>query len=75
MSMDLLGGTELPIPKSSKISMFCALILRLPLSFWKMIHASYSKLSKELKNSTKIKVGQAVLELLIQKQNFDCFNL
>ena len=31
-----------------------------------MTHASYSKLSKELKNSIKIKVSQAVLELLIQ---------
>ena len=40
-----------------------------------MIYASYSKLSKELKDSIKIKVGQAVLELLIQKQHFDCFNL
>ena len=34
-----------------------------------MIYTSYSKLSKELKNNIKIKVGQAVLELLIQKQN------
>ena len=34
-----------------------------------------SKLSKELKNSIKIKVGQVVLELLIQKQHFDCFDL
>ena len=40
-----------------------------------MIYASYSKLSKELKYSIKIKVGQAVLELLIQKQHFDCFDL
>ena len=31
-----------------------------------MFCASYSKLSKELKNSIKIKVGQLVLELLIQ---------
>ena len=30
------------------------------------------KLSKELKNSIKIKVGQAVLELLIQNEHFDC---
>ena len=30
------------------------------------MYASYSKLSKELKNSITIKVGQAVLELLIQ---------
>ena len=34
---------------------------------------TYSKLYKELKNSIKIKVGQRVLELLIQKQHFDCF--
>ena len=40
-----------------------------------MTYASYSKLSKELKNSFKLKVGQAVLELLIQKQHFDCFDL
>ena len=40
-----------------------------------MIYASYSKLSKELKDSIKIQVGQAVLELLIQKQHFDCFDL
>ena len=41
----------------------------------KEIFASYSKLSKELKNSIKIKVGQVVLELLIQKQHFDCLDL
>ena len=29
------------------------------------IYSSYSKLSNELKNNIKIKVGQAVLELLI----------
>ena len=40
-----------------------------------MIYASYSKLSKEFKYSIKIKVDQAVLELLIQKQHFDCFDL
>ena len=34
-----------------------------------------SKLSKELKNSVKIKVGLAVLVLSIQKQHFDCFDL
>ena len=32
-------------------------------------------MSKELKNSIKITVAQAVLELLIQKQHFDCFDL
>ena len=30
---------------------------------------------KELKNSIKIKVGQAVLEILIQNEHFDCFGL
>ena len=40
-----------------------------------MIYGSYSKLSKELKNSIKIKVGQAVLELLIKQQHFVCFDL
>ena len=40
-----------------------------------MIHTSYIKLSKELKYSIKIKVGEAVLELLIQKQHFDYFDL
>ena len=40
-----------------------------------MIYTSYSKLSKELKNSIKIKVHQAVLELLIQKQHLDYFDL
>ena len=29
----------------------------------------------ELKNSIKIKVGQAVLELLIQNEHFDCYDL
>ena len=32
-------------------------------------------LSKELKNSIQIMVGQAVLELLIQNEHFDCFDL
>ena len=45
--------------------MFCALISKLPVSFWKIIYASYSKLSKELKNSNEIFVDQGVLELLI----------
>ena len=39
------------------------------------MYASYSKLSKELKNSIKIKVGQAVFELLIQNEHLDCFDL
>ena len=40
-----------------------------------MIYVSHSKLSKELKKSIKIKVAQVVLELLIQNQHFDCFDL
>ena len=40
-----------------------------------MMYTSYSELSKELKNSIKVKVGQAVLELLIQKQHFNYFDL
>ena len=43
--------------------------------FEKLKYASYSKLSKELKNSIKIKIGQAVLKLLIQNQQFECFDL
>ena len=43
--------------------------------YWNEYGTSYSKLSTELKNSIKIKVGQAVLELLIQNQNFDYFDL
>ena len=39
------------------------------------MYGSYSKLSKALKNNIKIKVGQAILELLIQNQHFDCFDL
>ena len=39
------------------------------------MYASHTKLSKELKNSIKIKEGQAALELLIQNQHFDCFDL
>ena len=35
----------------------------------------YSKLSKELKNGIKIKVGQVVLELLIKTYYFDCFDI
>ena len=40
-----------------------------------MIYISFSKLSKDLKNNIKIKVGQAVLTLLIQNQQFDHFDL
>ena len=49
-----------------QISMFCALSQNYYHLFWKVICASYRKLSKELKNSIKILARQAVLELLIQ---------
>ena len=39
--------------------MFCALSQNYLHLFEKKIYASYSKLSKELKNSIKIKIGQA----------------
>ena len=73
--LDILRGTAPPTPKRSKISMFCALSQNYQHLFEKIMYASYSKLSKELKNSIKIMVGQAVLELLIQNQHFDCFDL
>ena len=38
------------------------------------MYASYSKLYQEIKNSIKIKVDQAVLELLTQNQHFVCFD-
>ena len=61
--------------KLQNLHVLCS-ISKLSTSFWKIIYASpCSKLSKELKNSIKVKVGQAVLELLIQKQHFDCFDL
>ena len=48
-----------------KIIMFT--ISNLSTSFWKIIHASYSiNCPKNTKNSIKIYLGQAVLELLIQ---------
>ena len=40
-----------PLPK---ISMFCALSHKIINTFWKIIYASESKLSKEFKNSIKI---------------------
>ena len=69
-----MGVLHLLPQKAPKLACF-VLYLKIIIIFLKMIYASYSKLSKELKNSIRIKVGQAVLELLIQKQHFDCFDL
>ena len=41
-------------------------VSKLSTSFWKIIYASCSKLSKELKNDTEILVGQAVFKLWIK---------
>ena len=51
---------------TKKFSMFCALSQNYQHLFWKLIYASYSILSKELKNSFKIYVGLAVCELSIK---------
>ena len=71
----MLKGVLYLLPqKASKLAFF-VLYLKLPTSFWKIIYVSYSTLSKELKNSITIKIGQAVIELLIQNKHFDCFDL
>ena len=49
-----------------KISMFCALSQNNQQLFEKINYASYKKLFKELKNSIKILVGQAVFKLQIK---------
>ena len=78
-SCDLLRGYGIPTPKSSKIIIiifFFVLYLKIiNISLKKLIYECYSKVSKELKNNIKIKVGQAVLELLVQNQHFGCFGL
>ena len=51
--------------KLQNYHVFCS-VSNLSTYFWKIIYASYRKLSKELKNSIKIKVGQAILELWIK---------
>ena len=71
----LLSGYCTSYPKKLQNKYVLCSISKLSTSFWKIIYASYSKLSKELKNSIKIKVDQAVPELLIQKQHFDCRDL
>ena len=65
-----LKGYCTSYPKKLQNRHILCSIWKLSTSFWKkIIYASYSKLSKELKNSIKIKVGQAIFELLIQKQH------
>ena len=49
-----------------KICIFMLVLKLLSTPLWKIIHASFSKLPKELKLSSKIELGQAVLELLIK---------
>ena len=71
----VLRGYCTPYPKKLQNKHVLCSISKLSTSFWKIIHASYSKLSKELKNSIKIKVDQAVFGLLNQNQHFDCFDL
>ena len=58
------GVLHLLPQKAPKLACF-VLYLKVSTSFWKIIYASYSKLYKELKNSIKIKVRQAILDLLI----------
>ena len=74
LSKHFKGVLHLLPEKSPKLAcfVFYLKIMNIPL---KTIYVSYGKLSKELKNSIKIKVGQAVLELLIHKQHFYCFDL
>ena len=68
-----MGVLHLLPQKAPKLACF-VLYLKMINIFRKIIYASYSKLSKELKNSIKIKVGQAVLEFLIQNQHFGYFD-
>ena len=49
------GGT-VPLTKMCSFS-------KLSTPFWKMLGASYIKLSRDLKNNIKIQLGQAALEL------------
>ena len=58
--VNMLKGVLHLLPK---ISMFCVLSQNNQHLFEKLISASYSKLSKELKNGIEILVGQAVFKL------------
>ena len=66
------GVLHVLTPKAPKLACF-VLYIKITNIFLK-IYAAYRKLFKELKNSIKIKVGQAFLKLLTQKQHFDCFD-
>ena len=61
--------------KAPKLAYFVLYLKIINIFLKKITYAFYSQLSKELKYSIKFKVGQAVLELLIQNQHFDCFDL
>ena len=69
------GVLHLLPQKAPKLACFVLYLKIKKTSCWKIKYASYSKLSRELKNSIKNKVDQAVLELSIQNQHFDCFDL
>ena len=57
---------ELHLKPKNKIEHVLCAISKLSTLFWKIISASWTKLSKKPKNGIKISVGQAVLELLIK---------
>ena len=61
--LSFLRGYCTPVQKLAHFVFY----LQLSILSWKIMYAAYSKLSKELKNDIKIKVGQAVLKLLIKK--------
>ena len=64
-----------PTKKKKKAPKLACFVLYLKIMNIFLKNASYSELSKELKNIIKIKVGHSVLELLIKKKHFDCFDL
>ena len=75
MKSNPYGVLHLLPQKAPKLACFVLYLKIINIFLKNNIYTSYSKLSKELKNSIKIKVGQAVLELLIQNEHFDCLYL
>ena len=71
--MGPLGGTA--PQKAPKLACFVLYLKIIDIFLKNNICILYSKLFKELKISIKIKIDQAVLELLIQNQHFGCFDL